>query len=117
MWFAAHIVMSLQLTSEEQHLFPVWENIVLIEAETRDEAGHKAKQIGETEQLVDDGSTLDGKPARWIYVGVRKIISCEDENRPPSHATEISYSEYLLDSLDEVNRLARGEPVELTYNE
>ncbi len=36
-WFAAHIVMMVKLKDQKQDHFPVWENIILIEAATEAE--------------------------------------------------------------------------------
>jgi len=119
-WYAGHIVMCLELKDDPQDVFMVYENIVLIGAESSEEALLKAEAQGQSEaDLLDDSTTLDGKPARWIYKGVRKVVSCvcyPREQRPVS-GDELTYNTYYLKSLDEVAKLARGESVSLEYDD
>src|SRR5262245_16370125 len=76
-WFTAHVIMSLRLKDEAQRQFPVWENIVLVWAKTEREAFAKAEAYGREEEGDDDGSLRwDGKPARWVFAGVRKLVEC-----------------------------------------
>lgn len=118
MWFAAHIIMSLRVRDGEQDLFPVWENIVLFDTESRPAAERLAQTHGQEEEAVSDLSfTWNGRPARWVFAGVRKIISCENEHLPPSNGTEVSYSEFVLRSIEDVERLSKGETIELAYEE
>jgi hypothetical protein len=43
-WYAAHIVMRVKLKAGRQERFPVWENIILIQAGSEDEAFARAEQ-------------------------------------------------------------------------
>jgi hypothetical protein len=56
-WYAAHIVMAVKFKRGEQNRFPVWENIVLISAESEEEAFAKAEERGRCEE-GDDGGTF-----------------------------------------------------------
>ena len=114
-WYSAHIIMLVDMKHVVQNSYPVWENIVLIRAETEDEAFEKAERYGRSEEGDDDGSFSWGKePARWVFAGVRKLTECQGLSDRPDDGTEVSYNELELDSREAVEKLAAGEPVQ-TY--
>jgi hypothetical protein len=45
-WFAAHIVMVVELKEQKQDHFPAWENVVLVKASSEAEAFRKAEVLG-----------------------------------------------------------------------
>ena len=53
-WFAAHIILWVKYTEHEQKTFPLWENVVLIKAQSQKEALTKAFQ-GEKAAFESDG--------------------------------------------------------------
>jgi hypothetical protein len=111
-WYAAHIVMMVQLKEQPQERFPVWENIVLVKARSEEEAFAKAEARGHEDEGDDDGTFLwGGKPAAWVFAGVRKITSCEDGMKRPGDGTELSYLELELASARAVESYVQGEPV------
>jgi hypothetical protein len=93
-WYAAHIVMAVQLKNGKQIRFPVWENILLVAAATEDAAFAKAEAHGRAEE-GDDGGTFrwGGKPARWVFAGVRKLTECVSPEERPGDGTEITFNE------------------------
>jgi len=117
-WFAAHVIMAVKLKSGRQSRFPVWENIVLIEAKSEDEAFRKAEDIGRQGE-GDDGGTFHwgGKPASWVFAGVRKLTDCALAGTGPEDGTEITYNELELESAAAVELFAAGDPVPLRYND
>lgn len=117
-WFAAHVIMAVQLKSADQTRFPVWENIVLIAAKSEREAFAKAEAYGRAEEGDDDGTFCwSGHPATWVFAGVRKVTECATLGDRPDDGTEISFNELELDSLQEVERLAAGRPTSVVYND
>lgn len=70
----------------------------MIEAKTAEDAEEKAKEIGhQQEGDSDSDGTLrwNDIPAEWIYKGVRKLISIQEENatnNQPFDGVEITYS-------------------------
>lgn len=112
-WYAAHLVMFARLKGNvRQQTFPVWENIVLIEADSEDEAMKNAEQHGHEEEGDDDGTfRWASKPAEWVFAGVRKITLCQDSQKRPKNGTELSYTELELGSEEAVYQLMEGEPV------
>jgi hypothetical protein len=117
-WYAAHLILYVQFKNRAQRKFPVWENIILIKARTEEEAFAKAEQRGKEEE-GDDGGTFkwEGKPARWVFAGVRKLTLCEDPERRPDDGTEVSYTEMEVDSEQAVAKLVGGQSVAVTYTD
>jgi hypothetical protein len=113
-WFAAHIIMYVKSKEVRQTAFPVWENIVLLHADTEEEAFAKAETRGHEGEGDEEGSfRWAGKPARWVYGGVRKLTLCQDADRRPGDGTEITYVQMRLRSRDALRKLIASEPVGL----
>jgi Domain of unknown function (DUF4288) len=117
-WYAAHIILWVKFKGRGQDHFPVWENIVLIEAESEAEAFTKAEVHGRAQEGDEDGHfRWDGKPARWVFAGVRKLTECVFPEERPGDGTEVTYSQLDLKSEADVNALAAGKPVRLRYDD
>jgi hypothetical protein len=115
-WYAAHLILYVQFKNRPQRKFPVWENIVLIKAKTEEEAFAKAERRGKDDEGDDDGTfKWEGKPARWVFAGVRKLTLCEDPEKRPDDGTEVSYTEMEVDSEQAVAKLVGGQSVSVTY--
>jgi hypothetical protein len=111
-WFAAHLVLYVRFKERRQDKFPVWENVVLIKADSEDEAFTKAEQRGRDDEGDDEGSfRWGGRPAEWVFAGVRKLTACQDQDKRPGDGTEVTYTEMQLDSEQAVRKLAAGQPV------
>jgi len=67
-WYAAHIVLLTKFLDSVQDSYPVWENVVLINAATSDEAYAIADRKGNAEAAVEN-HTYNGRPAAWVYMG------------------------------------------------
>ena len=117
-WFAAHVVMVVKFKRGPQKRFPVWENIVLVKADTEQQAFAKAEALGNDEANDNDGSfRWDGKPARWEFAGVRKIVECAVISQRPGDGDELTFNELEFDSLTAVEAFARAMPATARYNE
>lgn len=111
-WFAAHVVMYVKWKDGPQKRFPVWENVVLLKAESEDEAFDKAEQHGREGEGDDDGSfRWGGHPATWVFAGVRKLTACANADKRPNDGTEITYTELEVDSPEAVRKLVEGQAV------
>ncbi|HYO72747.1 MAG TPA: hypothetical protein VEU33_42395, partial [Archangium sp.] len=76
-WYAASVVAYVELMDGTQEEYRVWENVYLFRAEDADEARALAEKHGrEACAGASDGLTLDDKPARLVFGGVRKLLSC-----------------------------------------
>lgn len=111
-WYAAHLVLYVRFKRRPQTRFPVWENIVLVKAKNEEEAFRKAEQRGQ-EDAGDDDNTFrwGGKPAEWVFAGVRKLVLCVDPETRPGDGTEVSYTEMVLPSEKAIRQLVAGEHV------
>ena len=113
-WYAAHVVLYVEMKQQPQDRFPVWENVVLIEAATEDEAFDKAEVVGRGDEGDDDGSfRWEGEPARWVFAGVRKLTTCENEESRPGDGTELTYIQMEVASREALARLVESESVQV----
>jgi hypothetical protein len=112
-WYAAHIVMWVKYKEHEQKSVPIWNNIVLFAADSFDEAFAKAEARGKDEEGDSDGSfTWEGKPARWVFGGVRKVTLCEDgDEERPKDGTELTYLQLRARSQESLCKFVKGEQV------
>lgn len=117
-WYAAHNIMYVMFKDGCQDKYPVWENIILIEAESEEQALKKATKIGQEAEGDSLGTFYwENRPATWVFAGVRKLIKCQSRNEKPSDGTEITYSEMLLDCEESLSKLVSGETVTIIYEE
>lgn len=117
-WFCAHIVIGFVTQSSSEVI--AWENIKIFEADSADDALSAARLDGEEEANLDDKLVIDGQPAQRIFAGVRKLVSINNpdqdcENESPQNGCEISFSEFLLDDIEKLMALGRGDDVNLMY--
>src|SRR5947209_17169270 len=111
-WYAAHVVLYVKYKKGPQSKFPVWENVFLIEAATDEEAFAKAEARAREDEGDCDGSfRWGGRPATWVFAGIRKLVSCDDPDERPGHGSEVTYTEMQLDSEEAVRKMAAGEAV------
>jgi hypothetical protein len=109
-WYAAHVVMMVKFKDQPQDRFPVWENIILLRADSGDEALERAEKRGREDAGDDDGTfRWGGKMAEWIFAGVRKVVACVDEDERPGDGTEVSYTDLEFSSREELGRFVGGE--------
>lgn len=122
-WFSASVIMYAKVDNDEHESIPVWENIILIEAESFEDA-HK---IAQSKAILDASNpdqtlTYDDKPCKILYGGIRKIIECsnddiEDDNPSEtiSSGTELSYSQFIVKNTNDLNKLINNDDVYLYY--
>jgi hypothetical protein len=117
-WYVAHIIMSVRFKDGNQDKYPVWENLVLIEAASENEAEEKAKIRAQRYEGDTQGSfTWEERPATWVFAGIRKIIRCEIPGVQPTSGMEVSYSEFEVATEEALQKLVSGDSVEITYVE
>lgn len=116
MWFAASIIMHVEFKDNVQDKYPIWENVILIEANNEEEALRKAEERGHFEEGdADDSFTWESRPARWVYGGIRKMLTCAEFEDRPKDGTEITYSEMEVASAEDLSKLINGEQVSVVY--
>ncbi|HYO57780.1 DUF4288 domain-containing protein [Archangium sp.] len=124
-WYAASVVMYFQLKDEPQDEFYIWENVFLLDAPNAAEARRKAEYFGKLEEGDDDGSlTWNGRPAKQVYGGIRKLLTCapsvvsgSPDNEKLEDGMEATFSAFMVSSREKLEAFIRGEPVEVTYEE
>jgi len=83
----------------EQKRFTVWENILLICARNATEALRRARKRAKEDEGDSKGTLVwDGKPSRMVLGGIRRLIECEDPDTRPGDGTEVTYSEFVVES-------------------
>ena len=117
-WYAAHIVMSVEFKNAVQDRFPVWENIILINAAGEEEAFERAEECGRAQEGDDEGTFKWGaRPAQWVFEGVRKLTECALHSGSPGDGDEVSFNELELSSRQALRRFVQGKPVDTRYND
>jgi uncharacterized protein DUF4288 len=123
MWYAAHVIMHYKLKdgTNTENSCVVHENVFLIEARDLSEAWDKSRRIGKEGEGDDGGTlTLDGRPAQCRFAGIRKLVECQRRDgadERPDDGTELTYSLLILRDDDELAKLLRGEPAEVSYED
>ena len=123
MWYCAHAIFYFEFKYEEQDSYLVHENVYLIQAEDEFSAMGKATEIAkENEDLSeDDHLELNEKPVRYIFSGIRKLITVSNYDKKNEDViesgVEATYSELEVDDLNQVKKLSEGSFVEVLYRE
>ena len=108
------------LADSRQSPTPVWGNVLLIEAADGDEAQGRAADRAKLDEGDPNGSmTWDGRPAEWVFVGIRRMISLAHQSAvgKPQDGDEITFLEFMLPDMSAVEALAAGKTVGLEYLE
>ena len=117
-WYAANLIMYIKLKNGKQDNYPIHENIILIKAKDEKEAYMKARERGKQEEGDSSGTLYYGdEPASMVFAGVRKITTCEEAEKRPDNGTEITYSEFEVDSEEKIRSLVNGDPVFVLYED
>jgi hypothetical protein len=117
-WFAASAIMYVRFKDGQQDRFPIWENTLLIEAESHSSARAKAQDRA-THDEGDSGGTFRWaeRPAEWVFAGIRKVTQVSHEGATLGDGDEVTYSEFEVESEAALRALATGEEVSVRYIE
>lgn len=117
-WYAANLIMYIRLKKGKQDHYPIQENIILIKAKDEKEAYMKATNRGKQDEGDSSGTLYYGDdPASMVFAGIRKITTCEESEKRPDDGTEITYSEFEVDSEEKIRSLVEGDPVFVLYED
>ena len=115
-WYAAHAMMVMKFQDGNQDLYRIMENIILISAESDEEAVDKATQRAKEDEVgVEDDYTYDGRPITWEFAGLRKLITCVFSEERPKNGTELTYSEFELSDKESLEKYINGDVVTVVY--
>jgi hypothetical protein len=110
--------MQVEFKSGNQTRIPVWENIHLIEAPNEQTLRARCQAIGQSGEGDSDGSFhWNDEPARWVYKGVRKVITIEnldDLSNLPGNGCEITYSTLVFSDTSSLEEFLRGSATQAT---
>jgi hypothetical protein len=117
-WFAASAIMYLKFKDGIQDVYPVWENVLLIEADSAEEAQEKACRRAKEDEGDSSGTnTWKDRPSTWVFAGLRKLLTVahpDYENRVLDTA-EVTFSEFEITSQEDFEALVNGEDVRVLY--
>lgn len=117
-WYVAHVIMLVRFKDGNQDKYPVWENMILIEASSGKEAWEKAEERAREDEGDSQGSfRWEDRPAMWVFAGIRKLITCGHRGERPANGTEVSYSEFEVPTEEAFQKLVNGDSVEILYGE
>lgn len=125
MWYAASVIVYFfRRDVSEPDEFLVWENVLLIDAASADEALSKAERYGRAEAVSDESLTWNGHPVSTQFGGVRKVLSCSLPVTSSQEAafkiedgTEATFSTFVVEGRENLERLIHGKAVDVTYDE
>ncbi len=117
-WYAASIIMFVKFKDGIQNKFPIWENVILIEASSSDEAFRKAEKRALDGEGDSDGTfRWEDRDAEWVFAGIRKLLECIDVENKPADGNEITFSHFEVESKEVLSQLVNGETVMIKYEE
>ena len=115
-WYAASIIVYVKFDDENQNKYPVWENVILVSGDSDDEALDKASDIGK--ESDGDDFEWEGRPATWKFAGVRKLMSVDFQGGSKvNDGMEVTFSQMLLKTKEDLVSLVDGDEVALVYEE
>ncbi len=121
MWYCAHAIFYFELKYEKQESFFVHEIVYLIQETDEKAAMQKAIEIANEDISEDDHLEVNEKPARYLFSGIRKLITVNNYDKEDKDVIEsgmeVTYSELEVDDLDQVKELSKGSFVEVLYRE
>jgi len=103
----------------QQDHYLVWENVLLVEAESDGLAEQRAAARARLDEGDSNGSfRWDGRPAEWVFAGLRKVLSVSHQAAVSlGHGDEVTYSEFHVADEKALRDLVAGREVSLKYIE
>ncbi|WP_143326451.1 hypothetical protein [Vandammella animalimorsus] len=123
-WYCVHAIFYFELMKDTQDSYLIYENVYLVRAINSELAEKKIDRFAKSLQDFNERGTLlvDDEKAKYLYKGVRKVISLENNLRLGNFCAnqsmiELTYSVFEVDSWSDLCALASGDSVELIYVE
>ena len=119
-WYAAHLIEYAKFRDGVQDYYPFYENVVLIEADSPEEAWDKAEQFGKDNEFDDTSLTWNDRLAQMSFAGVRKIVALspgEALDGSPKHGTDLTYSLMVIDEEEDFRNFLNNQPADVHYEE
>lgn len=115
-------IIALRTSNSDSHI-EFWENVVLVEAVSSEDALEKAKSFGNSEAELDDNLTVNDVRTVREFAGVRKLINISNpigldlDSQPPTTGTEITYSLFRAKNESVFKDYLAGRKAKLDYIE
>lgn len=126
-WYSAHAIFVFEVVTGRQNTFTVIENILLVRANSPAAALKRALAVARRSQPNNPSLTVDGRPARQSFQGIRKIVECAaDANDSISKdglvsilrvGTEATYLKYRVVGRSSLKRLLSGKETSVVVEE
>ena len=115
-WYVAHSILVVRFKEGIQRSFTAWENVLLVQAASDAEAVSKAEYRARSYE-GDGGGTFswEGRPARYEYLGLRKIVRCPDDEL--HDGSELTFSYFVVPDQHALDVLVAGDAVDARYEE
>ena len=116
MWYAAHVIMRYRYADTSTDSLVGYENVFLVKADSPAAAIERARELGSDDEIRTEGSSLNGRRAHLIMIGVKKVVECLLTPGSPellSDGDEITYNELVAKSESDFASFVRGEFAEI----
>ncbi len=112
--------MYIKFKDGNQDSYPIWENVLLIEADTPEEAQEKAIKVAKSDEGDSENSLKwADRPATWVFAGLRKLLTVAhpDADETKFDGAEITFSEFEIEDKESFQRYIDGKDVTIKYYE
>ncbi|HEX5206692.1 MAG TPA: DUF4288 domain-containing protein [Steroidobacteraceae bacterium] len=120
-WYAVSAVLVFRFKEGDQNIWPIWESVYLVSANSPEEAEAKATVLAKQNEGDDDGSlTCGDRPATREFMGIRKILTVQSPHSStdePVDGAELTFSDMEVQSESDLQALVAGKPVFVNYIE
>ncbi|MBS2022306.1 MAG: DUF4288 domain-containing protein [Deltaproteobacteria bacterium] len=121
-WYAAHVVVYFENAHiKRTGVYPLMENIHLVQAANERDALRLAKALGKASAFADPSFTYGGRAARRVFGGVRKIVKVSppilsDDSTPATRVEsgcEATFNQLRVRGRRNLRRFVEGREVEV----
>ena len=121
-WYGVSLLFVTKTIEDGQTIFPVSEEVYLINASNDEEAWREAEKIGQYDAAINGVTDFNGISANREFLGIRKLrsiynpVSAKDIDKThPVHGSEITRSDFEIVGESSLEDLKNGRPVSVLY--
>jgi len=119
MYFLGHILMMIKYKKGIQKEFSIFENSVIVKAESEKKALKLFKKKGESQEGDSDGTLIfEGRLSEEKFIGIRQIFEIDEEEfmENINYGIEIGYSKLKIEGKENLKKLLKNDDVILNYS-
>jgi len=118
--YCVHALFVVEQLSGMQEVFPIWENVYVVEAAGFDEAFEIGERVGRKVEEYTRDVYLGDLPALQRFRGIRRVVETdifEGQELPVDEdgILEVTYTHYEVSGMVELNHLLEGEDAVVVY--